>query len=273
MRNTKILSMKHLFKAANISVILALLVGLASCSDSDDELASGEVGTSSGQINENAIVQTITSYNSDGTIGTVYEFEYDENNRVMSWTKSGRYYYDNEECSIKYGEGTIAITDGYGDYGYENGYITKTCWGNAMTYENGKLVKGEFSTINWNGDNITHIVRSGEKHEYTYSELLNNASINFNAFFAYNMNGMIDDEDGEEFVAFGLAAGTRTRNLISEIETGFYDSYDGYLGPHKEVITYETDSNNRVIKITITDDRREYGGSIYNDVIEITYRQ
>lgn len=272
MRDIKFLSMKHLFKVANICTVLVLSVGSVSCSDSDDELASGETGTSSEQVNENAIVQSITSYNSDGTIGAVCEFEYDENNRVVSWTKTGRYYYDNGERSIKYGEGTIAITDGYGDYGYENGYITKTCWGNAMTYENGKLVKGEFSTITWNGDNITHIVRSGEKHEYTYCELRNNASINFNALLEYNMEGMIDDEDGEEFVAFGLAAGTRTRNLISEVETGYYDSSDGYLGPHKKVYTYETDSNNRVIKITITDDRREYGGSLYIDVLEITYK-
>ncbi len=268
---------KNLIKAVNVAVALTLSVGFASCSDSEDEPAAGGTGSSPEQVNENAIVASITQYNSSGRINKVYEFEYDENNNITAWTES--YGYTPYYYVIKKDKNTIAVVEinekgdstSYGNYEYKNGFITKTCFGKTLTYENDKLVKGAFSSITWDGDNISQIICSGDKHEYIYNELLNNASINFNAFEDYNMSCMIDDEDGEEFVAFGLAAGTRTKNLISEIEVG-YNTETGYVGPLKEVYTYETDSLNRVTKITVTKDARVYGGSLYVKVYEITYR-
>lgn len=264
--------MKKRIKVVNIAVILTLSMGFVNCSDSNDE-----PGASSEQINDNAIVQSITEYKLSGTINKIYEFEYDENNKVTGWIESD--YWGTENFVIKKGKNTISVVEIQADgdsishinYRYDNGFITKTPY-RSMIYENNKLVKGEFSSIAWNGDNINSVIISGRKHEYMYNELLNNASINFNAFIEYNMSSMIDDEDGEEFIAFGLASGTRTKNLISEVETGYYSESDKYLGPCKNVYTYETDSNNRIVKITVTKDYSEYNGNVYVYNYEVTYK-
>lgn len=254
--------MKSLLKIPGLAVLLVLSMWVTACSDSDDE-----PGNSSEQVDQNALVKTITHYDRNGKVSRIYDFEYDENNNIKSWIETRNYVtsIDTDEYTISQNDGMISIVSENDDdysYNYENGYIIGAPW----TYENGKLIKGPFSSITWDGDNISQIVRSGDKHEYIYNDLKNNASINFNALIDYNMKGIINDEAGEQLVAYGFAAGTRTKNLLSEVNYELY--YEGkYLGPSKDVYTYETDAENRVIKITVHD---EYYG--YDEIFEITYK-
>lgn len=228
---------------------------ISSCSDDDDNQGGGN------NYRQDAIVESILV---NGR--TCYQFEYDEQGNISAVSRYSRRNeltlngdqliilgdYHDAICSISGGR----ISNIYYDDEYE--------YNNHLKYTGNHLSKGDFYYITWNGNQIVKTIENEngydiQENSYEYSDLDNNANIDFNIIVS-QMEYLVDDEDGWIVSAIGLT-GTRTDKLISK-ETIYYNE-DGDYGYYS--YDYDVDAQQRVIKITKT-----RNGNIYN-TYEVIY--
>lgn len=239
---------------------VSLCIGFTSCSDDDDNQGGDN------SYRSDAIVESILV---NGR--TYYQFSYDESGNISEINKgNGSSYsltFNGNQLSIDdTDDGTAICTLSGGrvskiDYSDVYGYIC------TLKYAGSHLSQGDFYTLTWDGNKIVKITENEqgyyEENTYEYSDIDNNANIDFNIIVSARMDDLVDDEYGWIPSTIGLT-GTRTDKLISkEIcyskETGYGEDTIEYT------YDYDIDSQHRVIKITKFRDSELY------DTYEIVY--
>lgn len=224
------------------------------------------------------ITQIIKYDSSSNNISYKYDFEYNTDGLCNKITC----LYGNGEIrvikTIEYLNNKIITTHDDGDiinYTIENGKvigITSPSWDgeifNPIYDSNNHIQQGPFCNASWNNQQITHIDYNEhgdiyETHNFTYSNILNNANIDLNCVMsrAFNELSFGDDYYFNEMSWLGYG-GCRTDKLISS--DIYWDSenneYTNYF------FQYETDNKGRTSKIIETrDNKNNYFFEIYYD--------
>ena len=241
-------------------ILSAFMPFISSCSDDDDNQGGG-----GNDYRKDAIVESILV---NGR--TYYQFSYDEQGNISAIYKNGSTY------QLSLNGNQLSINNGYSDAvcSLSGGRISNIDYieyeyNNTLKYAGNHLSKGAFYSLTWNGNQIVKTIENDgdyyEEKSYEYSDINNNANIDFNIIVSQRMDALADDDFGWIVSAIGLT-GTRTDKLISK-ET-CYENEVGY-GSDTDIYSYDydIDAQQRVIKITKT-----RNGNI-DDTYEIIYSE
>ncbi len=147
-----------------------------------------------------------------------YSFEYDANNRPVAATK--RYHNNTQKIEYAYDGNTCTLTIDWSTYKghFDGNKLIKAEWDEYIItnvkYEGNRLVKGSNGyRVTWDSNgNITNYTDGGTN--FTYTEILNKANIDFNMILVHILADCWCDDGSEYFAIFGWT-GMRTTNLIS----------------------------------------------------------
>lgn len=244
--------MNKIYKLTPI-ILSVFMPFISSCSDDDDDQGGG-----GNNYRQDAIVESIYK---NGR--TYYQFSYDESGNISEIDKSGNAY------QLDLDGNQLSINDGYYNAvcSLSGGRVSKIDYGDdwilTLKYAGSHLSQGCFYALTWNGNQIAKITENVdgyyEENTYEYSDIDNNANIDFNIIVSARMDAMVDDEWGWIPSVMGLT-GTRTDKLISQESCSDNEGWSA-----EYTYDYDVDALQRVIKITTY-----RNGGVY-DVYEISY--